>query len=47
MNEHLEQIFTKLGVENRAAVAALAVRTWGVGEDHDDPIGTGPSRRPA
>jgi len=27
VNKHLEQIFTKLGVENRTAAAALAVRT--------------------
>ncbi|MEI9891731.1 MAG: hypothetical protein WDN45_15755 [Caulobacteraceae bacterium] len=26
MNKHLEQIFTKLGVENRAAAAAIATR---------------------
>ncbi len=25
VNKHLEQIFTKLGVENRASAAALAV----------------------
>lgn len=30
VNKHLEQIYTKLGVENRAAAAALAVRTLGV-----------------
>ena len=29
VNKHLEQIFTKLGVENRTAAAALAVRTLG------------------
>jgi DNA-binding CsgD family transcriptional regulator len=27
VNKHLEQIFTKLGVENRTSAAALAVRT--------------------
>jgi DNA-binding response OmpR family regulator/DNA-binding CsgD family transcriptional regulator len=27
VNKHLEQIFTKLGVENRASAAALSVRT--------------------
>jgi DNA-binding CsgD family transcriptional regulator len=27
---HLEQIYAKLGVENRASAAALAVRTIGV-----------------
>ena len=27
VNKHLEQIFTKLGVENRTAAAALAIRT--------------------
>jgi DNA-binding CsgD family transcriptional regulator len=27
VNKHLEQIFVKLGVENRAAAAAAAVRT--------------------
>jgi DNA-binding CsgD family transcriptional regulator len=26
VNKHLEQIFTKLGVENRAAAAAVATR---------------------
>jgi DNA-binding response OmpR family regulator/DNA-binding CsgD family transcriptional regulator len=31
VNKHLEQIYTKLGVENRASAAALAVRTLGVG----------------
>jgi len=31
VNKHLEQIFAKLGVENRAAAAALAVRTLGGG----------------
>jgi DNA-binding CsgD family transcriptional regulator len=30
VNKHLEQIFTKLGVENRTSAAALAVRTLGV-----------------
>lgn len=30
VNKHLEQIYAKLGVENRAAAAALAVRTLGV-----------------
>ena len=30
VNKHLEQIYTKLGVENRASAAALAVRTLGV-----------------
>jgi DNA-binding response OmpR family regulator/DNA-binding CsgD family transcriptional regulator len=30
VNKHLEQIYTKLGVENRASAAALAVRTIGV-----------------
>jgi DNA-binding response OmpR family regulator len=29
VNKHLEQIYTKLGVENRASAAALAVRTLG------------------
>jgi DNA-binding NarL/FixJ family response regulator len=29
VNKHLEQIFTKLGVENRTSAAALAVRTLG------------------
>jgi DNA-binding response OmpR family regulator/DNA-binding CsgD family transcriptional regulator len=29
VNKHLEQIYTKLGVENRASAAALAVRTVG------------------
>ncbi len=27
VNKHLEQVFVKLGVENRAAAAAAAVRT--------------------
>jgi DNA-binding CsgD family transcriptional regulator len=27
VNKHLEQIFVKLGVENRSAAAAAAVRT--------------------
>jgi DNA-binding CsgD family transcriptional regulator len=27
VNKHLEQVFVKLGVENRAAAAAVAVRT--------------------
>ncbi len=27
VNKHLEQVFIKLGVENRAAAAAAAVRT--------------------
>jgi DNA-binding response OmpR family regulator/DNA-binding CsgD family transcriptional regulator len=31
VNKHLEQIYPKLGVENRASAAALAVRTLGVG----------------
>jgi DNA-binding response OmpR family regulator/DNA-binding CsgD family transcriptional regulator len=31
VNKHLEQIYTKLGVENRASAAALAVRTLGHG----------------
>jgi DNA-binding CsgD family transcriptional regulator len=26
VNKHLEQIFSKLGVENRTAAAAIAVR---------------------
>jgi DNA-binding response OmpR family regulator/DNA-binding CsgD family transcriptional regulator len=30
VNKHLEQIYTKLGVENRTSAAALAVRTIGV-----------------
>ena len=30
VNKHLEQIFTKLGVENRTSAAALAVRTLGI-----------------
>ena len=30
VNKHLEQIFAKLGVENRTAAAALAVRTLGM-----------------
>jgi DNA-binding CsgD family transcriptional regulator len=29
-NKHLEQIYAKLGVENHASAAALAVRTIGV-----------------
>lgn len=29
VNKHLEQIYAKLGVENRAAAATLAVRTVG------------------
>jgi DNA-binding CsgD family transcriptional regulator len=31
VNKHLEQIYTKLGVENRTAAAALAMRTLGAG----------------
>jgi DNA-binding CsgD family transcriptional regulator len=31
VNKHLEGIFTKLGVENRASAAALAVRILGGG----------------
>jgi DNA-binding response OmpR family regulator len=31
VNKHLEQIYSKLGVENRASAAALAVRMLGVG----------------
>jgi DNA-binding response OmpR family regulator len=31
VNKHLEQIYSKLGVENRASAAALAVRTLGTG----------------
>jgi DNA-binding response OmpR family regulator/DNA-binding CsgD family transcriptional regulator len=31
VNKHLEQVYTKLGVENRASAAALAVRTLGAG----------------
>jgi DNA-binding response OmpR family regulator/DNA-binding CsgD family transcriptional regulator len=31
VNKHLEQIYAKLGVENRASATALAVRTLGVG----------------
>ncbi len=31
VNKHLEQIFAKLGVENRASAAALALRTLGGG----------------
>jgi DNA-binding response OmpR family regulator len=31
VNKHLEQIYAKLGVENRASAAALAVRTLGGG----------------
>jgi DNA-binding NarL/FixJ family response regulator len=30
VNKHLEQIYSKLGVENRTSAAALAVRTLGV-----------------
>jgi DNA-binding NarL/FixJ family response regulator len=30
VNKHLEQIYTKLGVENRTSAAALAVRTIGI-----------------
>ena len=30
MNKHLEQIYEKLGVENRTAAAALAMRSLGV-----------------
>jgi DNA-binding NarL/FixJ family response regulator len=30
VNKHLEQIYTKLGVENRASATALAVRTLGM-----------------
>lgn len=30
VNKHLEQIYTKLGVENRTSAAALAVRTLGI-----------------
>ena len=30
VNKHLEQIYAKLGVENRTSAAALAVRTLGV-----------------
>jgi DNA-binding CsgD family transcriptional regulator len=30
VNKHLEQIFSKLGVENRTSAAALAVRTLGI-----------------
>ena len=30
VNKHLEQIYAKLGVENRASAAALAVRMLGV-----------------
>jgi DNA-binding response OmpR family regulator len=30
VNKHLEQIYAKLGVENRASAAALAVRTIGI-----------------
>jgi DNA-binding CsgD family transcriptional regulator len=26
VNQHLEQIYSKLGIENRASAAALAVR---------------------
>jgi DNA-binding response OmpR family regulator/DNA-binding CsgD family transcriptional regulator len=31
VNKHLEQIYAKLGVENRASAAAVAVRTLGAG----------------
>jgi DNA-binding NarL/FixJ family response regulator len=30
VNKHLEQIYTKLGVENGTSAAALVVRTLGV-----------------
>jgi DNA-binding CsgD family transcriptional regulator len=30
VNKHLEQIYAKLGVENRTSAAALAVRTIGI-----------------
>jgi DNA-binding CsgD family transcriptional regulator len=30
VNKHLEQIYAKLGVENRASAAALALRTIGI-----------------
>jgi DNA-binding CsgD family transcriptional regulator len=30
VNKHLEQIYSKLGVENRASAATLAVRTIGI-----------------
>ena len=30
VNKHLEQIYAKLGVENRTSAAALTVRTLGV-----------------
>ena len=30
VNKHLEQVYAKLGVENRASAAALAVRTIGI-----------------
>jgi DNA-binding CsgD family transcriptional regulator len=30
VNKHLEQIYTKLGVENRTSAAAMAVRTLGI-----------------
>ena len=30
VNKHLEQIYAKLGVENRTSAAALAVRILGV-----------------
>jgi DNA-binding CsgD family transcriptional regulator len=30
VNKHLEQIYAKLGVENRTSAAALAVRTMGI-----------------
>jgi DNA-binding CsgD family transcriptional regulator len=29
VQKHLEQIYSKLGVENRAAAAAIAIRTAG------------------
>jgi DNA-binding CsgD family transcriptional regulator len=29
VNKHLEQIYAKLGVENRASAAAIAVRALG------------------
>jgi DNA-binding NarL/FixJ family response regulator len=31
VNKHLEQVYTKLGVENRTAAATLAMRTLGTG----------------
>ena len=30
VNKHLEQIYAKLGVENRTSAAALTVRTLGI-----------------